>query len=439
MFLMRQKVFWLTFTNSGVLLSILLLFISMCKVESAPLYMTNQKQARFLSLFCPGGFMGLLFSYCFSLSIRIYCLFLSPPIQFVLGLAREDLSCPEIEISDSSILKETAAARLDAESLSNRSPTSGENGKVWELGGVWNWIINKKSRGSKLNFPNELVEYVKLMLFISMDKVESSPLYMTNQKQAWIYGFIVFLLFLSLSIRIYCLFLSPPIRSVLGLAREELFCPEIEISDSSIIKETAAARLDAELLSNGSPTSGKALSWFWSVSYNPINETISYLGCQLGENEKVWELGGVWNWIINKKNRGSKLNFPNALVEYRKCPSLYDQSKANAISLSLLSRWICRSVLGLAREDLSCPEIEISDSSILKMTAAARLDAESLSNRSPTSGKALSWFWSVCYNPINETGRMGKCGSWVVCGVWNLIINKKSRGSKLNFPNELVE
>ncbi|WZZ65228.1 hypothetical protein YC2023_076598 [Brassica napus] len=99
----------------------------MCKVESAPLYMTNQKQARFLSLFCPGGFM-------------------------------EDLSCPEIEISDSSILKETAAARLDAESLSNRSPTSGENGKVWELGGVWNWIINKKSRGSKLNFPNELVE-----------------------------------------------------------------------------------------------------------------------------------------------------------------------------------------------------------------------------------------------------------------------------------------
>ncbi|KAF3525827.1 hypothetical protein F2Q69_00047325 [Brassica cretica] len=76
----------------------------------------------------------------------------------VLGLAREDLSCTEIEISDSSILKETATARLDAESLSNRSPTSGENGKVWELGGVWNWIINKKSRGSKLNFPNELVE-----------------------------------------------------------------------------------------------------------------------------------------------------------------------------------------------------------------------------------------------------------------------------------------
>ncbi|CAN7084195.1 unnamed protein product [Brassica oleracea var. botrytis] len=47
---MRQKVFWLTLTNSGVLLSILLLFISMCKVESVPLYMTNQKQARFLSL-----------------------------------------------------------------------------------------------------------------------------------------------------------------------------------------------------------------------------------------------------------------------------------------------------------------------------------------------------------------------------------------------------
>ena len=82
---------------------------------------------------------------------------------------------------------------------------------------------------------------------------------------------------LSLSIRIYCLFLSPPIRSVLGLAREELFCPEIEISDSSIIKETAAARLDAELLSNGSPTSGKALSWFWSVSYNPINETVDFI------------------------------------------------------------------------------------------------------------------------------------------------------------------
>ncbi|KAG5384669.1 hypothetical protein IGI04_036139 [Brassica rapa subsp. trilocularis] len=71
-----------------------------------------------------------------------------------------ELSCPEIETSDSSILKETAAARLDAESLSNGSPTSGDNGKVWELGGLWNWIINKKSRGSKLNFPNEWVEYV---------------------------------------------------------------------------------------------------------------------------------------------------------------------------------------------------------------------------------------------------------------------------------------
>ncbi|WZZ08513.1 hypothetical protein YC2023_094434 [Brassica napus] len=70
----------------------------------------------------------------------------------------KELSYPKIEISDSSILKETAAARLDAESLSNGSPTSGENGKVWELGGVWNWIINKKSRGSKLNFPNEWVE-----------------------------------------------------------------------------------------------------------------------------------------------------------------------------------------------------------------------------------------------------------------------------------------
>ncbi|CAN6928887.1 unnamed protein product, partial [Brassica oleracea] len=68
----------------------------------------------------------------------------------------------------------------------------------------------------------------------------------------------------------------------------------------------------------------------------------------------------------------------------RKCPSLYDQSKASAISLSLLSRWIYGFI------DLSCPEIEISDSSILKMTAAARLDAESLSNRSPTSGEKES-------------------------------------------------
>ncbi|KAG5389148.1 hypothetical protein IGI04_030689 [Brassica rapa subsp. trilocularis] len=92
------------------------------------------------------------------LLMRIYCLFLSPPIRLLLGVAREELSYPKIEISDSSILKETAAARLDAESLSNGSPTSGENGKVWELSGVWNWIINKKSRGSKLNFPNEWVE-----------------------------------------------------------------------------------------------------------------------------------------------------------------------------------------------------------------------------------------------------------------------------------------
>ena len=74
----------------------------------------------------------------------------------------------------------------------------------------------------------------------------------------------------SLSIRIYCLFLSPPIRLLLGVAREELSYPEIEISDSSILKETAAARLDAESLSNGSPTSGKTLSWFQSVSYNLI-------------------------------------------------------------------------------------------------------------------------------------------------------------------------
>ena len=88
--------------------------------------------------------MGLLFSYCFSLSIRIYCLFLSPPIQFVLGLAREDLSCPEIEISDSSILKETAAARLDAESLSNRSPTSGK---------VWFWYVS-------YNPINETVDFI---------------------------------------------------------------------------------------------------------------------------------------------------------------------------------------------------------------------------------------------------------------------------------------
>ncbi|KAH0914515.1 hypothetical protein HID58_028961, partial [Brassica napus] len=137
-----MKVFWLTLTNSGVLLSILILFISMGKVESAPLYMTNQSA---ISL---------------SLLSRIYCLFLSPPIRLLLGVAREELSYPEIEISDSSILKETAAARLDAESLSNGSPTSGENGKVWELGGVWNWIINKKSRRSKLNFPNKWVDNV---------------------------------------------------------------------------------------------------------------------------------------------------------------------------------------------------------------------------------------------------------------------------------------
>ncbi|KAH0922488.1 hypothetical protein HID58_022506, partial [Brassica napus] len=52
------------------------------------------------------------------------------------------------------------AARLDAELLSKGSPThvkstSGENGKVWVSGGVWNWIINKKIRESKMNFPNE--------------------------------------------------------------------------------------------------------------------------------------------------------------------------------------------------------------------------------------------------------------------------------------------
>ncbi|KAH0936378.1 hypothetical protein HID58_013495 [Brassica napus] len=58
----------------------------------------------------------------------------SLPKQFSKSLVREELSCPEIETSDSSILKETAAARLDAESLSNGSPTSGDNGKVWELG-----------------------------------------------------------------------------------------------------------------------------------------------------------------------------------------------------------------------------------------------------------------------------------------------------------------
>ncbi|KAH0898464.1 hypothetical protein HID58_048032 [Brassica napus] len=39
----------------------------MAKVESAPLYMTNQKQAHFfsLSLSCPGGFIIRI--YCFSL------------------------------------------------------------------------------------------------------------------------------------------------------------------------------------------------------------------------------------------------------------------------------------------------------------------------------------------------------------------------------------
>ena len=46
-----------------------------------------------------------------------------------------------------------------------------------------------------------------------------------------------------------------------------------------------------------------------------MRQYISYLGCQLGDNGKVWELGGLWNWIINKKSRGSKLNFPNEWVE----------------------------------------------------------------------------------------------------------------------------
>ncbi|KAG5393351.1 hypothetical protein IGI04_023314 [Brassica rapa subsp. trilocularis] len=121
MFLMRQKVLWHTLTNSRILLSILILFISMGNVES--------------------GFI-----------IRIYCFSL---LQYGFNASREDLSCPETEISDSSILKETAAARLDAESLSKGSPTHVKSTSVWVLGGVWNWIINKKSRGSKMNFPNE--------------------------------------------------------------------------------------------------------------------------------------------------------------------------------------------------------------------------------------------------------------------------------------------
>ncbi|WZZ65229.1 hypothetical protein YC2023_076599 [Brassica napus] len=130
---------------------------------------------------------------------------------------------------------------------------------------------------------------------------------------------------------------------------------------------TAAARLDAESLSNRSPTSGKALSWFWSVCYNPINETVDFIfGLSIrGE----WESVGV-GW----------------------------------------------SVLGLAREDLSCPEIEISDSSILKMTAAARLDAESLSNRSPTSG---------------ENGKV-----WELGGVWCVEFDNQQEksGIKAEFP-----
>ncbi|KAG5375888.1 hypothetical protein IGI04_040484, partial [Brassica rapa subsp. trilocularis] len=91
--------------------------------------------------------------------IQIYCFSLLQ-YDYGFGASREELSCPKTKISDSLILNGIAAARLDAESLSNGSPTqvkstSGANGKVWELGGVSNWIINKKSRGSKLNFPNE--------------------------------------------------------------------------------------------------------------------------------------------------------------------------------------------------------------------------------------------------------------------------------------------
>jgi len=68
MLLLRQTVFWYTLTNSGVLLSTPILFISMAKVESAPLYMTNQKQAHFFSLSLSPVQVDLLFGYIVSLS-----------------------------------------------------------------------------------------------------------------------------------------------------------------------------------------------------------------------------------------------------------------------------------------------------------------------------------------------------------------------------------
>ncbi|KAH0898540.1 hypothetical protein HID58_048108 [Brassica napus] len=59
----------------------------------------------------------------------------------------------------------------------------------------------------------------------------------------------------------------------------------------------------------------------------------------------------------------------------------------------------------------SSPVLKQRFSSILKETAAARLDAESLSNGSPTQVKSTSdsrfHIWVV------NQRRMGKCGSWV--------------------------
>ncbi|WZY99047.1 hypothetical protein YC2023_071376 [Brassica napus] len=76
--------------------------------------------------------------------IRIYCFSL---LQYGFNASREELSCPETEISDSSILKETAAARLDAESLSNGSPTHKDRTRnTWITRNTRNTWITRDSR-----------------------------------------------------------------------------------------------------------------------------------------------------------------------------------------------------------------------------------------------------------------------------------------------------
>uniref|UniRef100_A0A0D3CRF4 MULE transposase N-terminal all-beta domain-containing protein n=1 Tax=Brassica oleracea var. oleracea TaxID=109376 RepID=A0A0D3CRF4_BRAOL len=291
----------------------------------------------------------------------------------------------------------TAAARLDAESLSNRSPTSGEDGKVWE-------------RGSKLNFPNELDGHYEK----SGDDSEWIPsdgrLYAISFKTSSLdditYSFFKERICKKKTIDPCTKRLNLSyIPLVVGPKRQSyiLYDEDVFVYLTSVDKEGRISILHVEVIeemeivpvteqqSRGEKESSYGGNYSELASGLPevqVNPGAVTLFTHIEEAERY--LAVIISYALNeaKSILAYSYEFWCTLVysdtlhidgQSRKCPSLYDQSKASGISLSLSPV-----------QELFCPEIEISDSSIIKETAAARLDAELLSNGSPTSGEKES-------------------------------------------------